>query len=160
MNAYILYTQHTNDRRKMAHKQFCRELVLALCQPQRDNTTQCHLSTCDHTPEHLRGQHFPETGSVRRDCRVCSNREPGGVRHLTTAFCNTCSENPHLCIGDCFRKYHTRATFREESITFKLYEMRTYHTGVTFRIFSPSAYPLTHPPQYVYISSYRPAVTC
>ena len=34
VNAYILYFQHTNDRRKMAHKQFCRELVLALCQPQ------------------------------------------------------------------------------------------------------------------------------
>lgn len=114
VNAYILYTQHTNDRRKMAHKQFRRELVLALCQPQRDNTTQRHLSIRDHTLERLRGQHFPETGSARRGCRVCSSRKPGGVRHLTTAFCSTCSDNPHLCIGDCFRKYHTRATFREE----------------------------------------------
>jgi hypothetical protein len=32
VNAYIVYTVHTDARRKLTHKQFRRELVLALCE--------------------------------------------------------------------------------------------------------------------------------
>ena len=108
VNSYIIYTQHTDSRRKLTHKEFRRELVEVLCQPLRDISTHRQPARHDHTLECLRGHHFPENGSTRRDCRVCSTRGPGGTRHLTTTYCSTCSDHPHLCIGQCFRDYHTR----------------------------------------------------
>ena len=39
VNAYILYTAHTDVPRKLSHKEFRRELVLALCDEQRSTTT-------------------------------------------------------------------------------------------------------------------------
>lgn len=106
VNSYILYTKHTDARRKLTHKEYRRELVLALCEPLYDTTHQ--RSSRDQTLERLRGQHFPDSSPTRRDCRVCSTRGPGGNRHLTTTICSTCSDHPHLCIGECFRVYHTR----------------------------------------------------
>ena len=35
VNSYIVYTTHTDARRKLSHKEFRRELVLALCEEQR-----------------------------------------------------------------------------------------------------------------------------
>ena len=109
VNTYIVYTTHTDARRKLSHKDFRRELVLALCEEQR--STMAHhprRQRRDQTLERLRGSHYPDTGVVRRDCRVCSVRGPGGQRHLTSSYCSTCSDHPHLCIGDCFRQYHTQ----------------------------------------------------
>ena len=108
VNSYILYVQHTDAHRKLSHKEYRRELVLAPCQPLYETTTHHHPSSRDQTLERLRGQHFPDSGPTRRDCRVCSTRGPGGNRHLTTTFCSSCSDHPHLCIGQCFRVYHTR----------------------------------------------------
>ena len=110
VNSYIVYTIHTDARRKLTHKQFRRELVLALCEEQQSSLAS-HRSRHrrDQTLERLRGSHFPDTAATRWDCRVCSVRGPDGQRHLTTSYCSTCSDRPHLCIGDCFRKYHTQA---------------------------------------------------
>lgn len=109
VNSYILYTAHTDSRRKLKHREFRRELVLALCDDQSSATRHRQPRPHDQTLERLRGNHFPDTGPVRRDCRVCSVRGPGGQRHLTNTFCSTCSDHPHLCIGECYKKYHTRA---------------------------------------------------
>ena len=109
VNSYILYTTHTDARRKHSHKDFRRELVLALCEEQR--SVMAHRpqrQRRDQTLERLRGSHYPDTGAVRRDCRVCSDRGPGGRRHLTSVYCSTCTDHPHLCIGECFRQYHTQ----------------------------------------------------
>ena len=110
VNSYILYSKHTDSHRKLTHKEFRRELVLALCQPLRDETTHRQPASRDQTLECLRGHHFPESGSTRRDCRIYSTRGPGGSHHLTTTFCGTCSDHPHLCIGECFRVYRTRVS--------------------------------------------------
>ena len=108
--AYIVYTVHTDARRKLTHKQFRRELVLALCEEQRSSAMSHRPQRRrDQTLERLRGSHFPDTAVTHRDCRVCSVRGPAGQRRLTTSYCSTCSDRPHLCIGDCFRKYHTQA---------------------------------------------------
>ena len=109
VNAYILYTQHTDAARKLSHKEFRRELVMSLCEEQQSTTPHRQpRQRRDHTLERLRGSHYPDTGSAHRDCRICSVRGSGGQRHLTASFCATCSDHPHLCIGECFRNYHTR----------------------------------------------------
>ena len=109
VNAYILYLNHTDAHRKLKHKEFRRMLVLALCEEQcsaRQSSRPRRRQ--DQTLERLRGSHYPDTGAVRRDSRMCSVRGQGGRRHLTTSFCVTCSDHPHLCIGECFRAYHTQ----------------------------------------------------
>ena len=108
VNSYILYAAHTDAHRKHTHKEFRRNIVLSLCQPLRDMTTHHQPALRDHTMERLRGRHFTDTSSTRRDCRVCSSRQPGQQRHLTTIICATCSDHPHLCAWECFRIYHTR----------------------------------------------------
>ncbi|XP_056405391.1 oocyte zinc finger protein XlCOF7.1-like isoform X2 [Hyla sarda] len=57
------------------------------------------------------GQHFPgevphtgKKGRSQKKCRVCRRR---GIRKDTTYQCDTCPDNPGLCIKDCFREYHT-----------------------------------------------------
>ena len=108
VNAHILYTSHTSARRPLTQKEFRRELVIALCHDQRSEHS---LQRTQHTPdvsiERLCGSYFPETGTVRQDCRVCSVRGPEGHRRLTTTFCDTCSDHAYLCIGECLRRYHT-----------------------------------------------------
>lgn len=109
VNSYILYTNNTDARRKLSHKEFRRELVVHLCEELRSAISSHNPQPPqDLTVERLRGSHFAEMGSVCRDCRMCSARG-GGQRHLTRSFCATCSDHPHLCIGECFRNYHTRA---------------------------------------------------
>ena len=109
VNAYLLYSQHTDARRKLTHKEFRRSLVLALCEEQRSaNTHHPAPRRRDQTLERLRGSHFPDTATTRRDCRVCSVRGAGGQRRLTNTICADCSDHPHLCVGECFRRYHTR----------------------------------------------------
>ena len=107
VNSYILYCQNSNTRR-LSHKAFRQELVVALCQPLVTTRTRHNHQDC--SLERLRGQHFPDCDRKRRDCRVCSDRGPGGERHLTSTFCSTCSDHPPLCIGECFKKYHTCTT--------------------------------------------------
>ena len=111
VNSYILYSHHTDAPRKLSHKQFRRQLVVHLCEGQHSTTVLQHLlpPPQDVTVERLRGSHFAELGSARRDCRMCSARGSCGQRHLTRSFCATCSDHPHLCIGECFRAYHTQA---------------------------------------------------
>ena len=110
VNSYITYINHTDNRRKYTHKEFRRELVMALCHDMRVSRTHRQHHRRDSTVERLRGTHFPDSGPVRRDCRVCSVRGPGGQGRLINTFCATCSDHPHLRIGDCYRLYHTRAS--------------------------------------------------
>ena len=39
VNSYIVYNAHTDSRRKLTHKEFRRELVLALCREQKTTST-------------------------------------------------------------------------------------------------------------------------
>ena len=108
-NAHVLYMRHTSSRRKLSQMEFRRELAVSLCQelPARNSSTHHRR---DDTLERLRGQHFPGKIPKRKDCRVCSQRGPGGERHLTNTACETCSDHPPLCIERCFKIYHTRVS--------------------------------------------------
>ena len=96
---YILYTAHTDSRRKLKHREFRRELVLALRDDQCSATR--HRQSCPHdqTLERLRGNHFPDNAPVCRDCRVCSVRGPGGQRHLTSGR-SSCKHETFLPCGN------------------------------------------------------------
>ena len=107
VNAYTLYLQHTDAQRKLTHKEFRREIILSLCEQQQESRACNPTRRRDETLERLRGAHFPEQGPSRRDCRICSKRQQGH-RHLTTTVCGTCSDRPSLCVGECFRRYHTQ----------------------------------------------------
>ena len=108
-NAHILYKAHTSSPRKLTMKEFRREIAVQLCHDicRRDPSS---YSRTDQSLERLRGQHFLQKGRKRRDCRVCSDRNPGGERKVVNTFCSMCSDQPPLCIGDCFKAYHTRTT--------------------------------------------------
>ena len=109
VNAYTLYSGHTDVRRKLSHKEFRRQLVITLCEEQISQARHRRpTSRGDQSIERLRGSHYPDTATTRRDCRVCSVRGPGRQRRLTTSICGTCTDHPHLCVGECFRQYHTR----------------------------------------------------
>ena len=84
VNSYILYTTHTDARRKLSHKEFRRELVMALCEEQRSTIAhRPRRQRRDQTLERLRGSHYPNTGAVRRDCRMCAVSEVRGVNDIS-----------------------------------------------------------------------------
>lgn len=56
---------------------------------------------------------MPLEGKKLKDCIVCSNRGEGLARKRTKLVCETCESKPGLCVGLCFKKYHTQKDFRE-----------------------------------------------
>ena len=71
VNAYILYNVYTADQRKLTHKKFRRELVLALCEQQHLSVRhQSPAQQVDQSLERLRGSHYLDTAPVGRDSRV------------------------------------------------------------------------------------------
>ena len=108
-NAHVLYKLHTSTTQKLTMKEFRRELAVQLCQDvvrAEPHPIRRH----DQTLESLCGRHFAEKSKKRRDCRVCSNKNRGGQRRLVNTFCAICSDKPFLCIGECYKVYHTRLT--------------------------------------------------
>ena len=110
-NAHVLYKSHTSSARKMTLKEFRRELSVELCQGLVQEDTLGY-QRMDRSLERLRGRHFPDSDRKRRDCRVCSDRNSVGGRSLVKTFCSTCSDKPALCLGDCFRTYHTQPNLK------------------------------------------------
>ena len=108
-NLYILYKNNTRSPRKLTSREFRWEIVVSLCSdmPARHGSTR-HRH--DMTLEPLKGQHFPEKVTKRRDCRICSKRGPNEERHLTNIVCGTCSDHPPLCIEGCLNNYHTKVS--------------------------------------------------
>ena len=70
VNAYIIYTQHTNAQRKLTHKEFRREIIMSLCEEQHQTKSRSATRRRDETVQRLRGSHFPESAPSRRDCRI------------------------------------------------------------------------------------------
>ena len=113
INSYIIYKKlaTSRGRRPMTHKAFRRVLIDHLSAPLR---SQGHQRTRRRPPPaqnlerlHDDVRHFAEKGQKRKDCWVCSDRTPGGTRHLTFFQCATCSDKPSLCPSPCFELYHT-----------------------------------------------------
>lgn len=117
VNAYIIYKElaMTNGERPMSHISFRRRLITTLSERIRTVVPRARPGPRSaDSAERLRPvPHFPQRGTKRRDCVVCSRREEGGTRHLTQYMCGTCSEKPSLCPSDCFQVYHTQRHYNQ-----------------------------------------------
>lgn len=117
VNAYIIYKNlaTATGQKPMKHSGFRRVLINYLSAPLRNQTTQSTRTTrpgAQNLERLHQVPHFMEKGRKRRDCVVCSDRTPGGARHLTLYHCATCTTQPSLCPSGCFEAYHTRRNFR------------------------------------------------
>ena len=127
-----------------AQKEFWWELVTTLCHDQCIRMSQHPTQQRpEQSLERLRGSHFPETSTVRRDCRVCSVHSPGGQRRLITTFCGTCGDHPHLCIGECFRKYHTTPHLqKKKGVYAHIYLLLSLSLSISFSSHTPPSLPI------------------
>lgn len=115
VNSYIIYKQTCSSRRPLSHLAYRRKLIDILSAPLRSSATPRTNSRASLTSvERLQPvRHFQLKGSKRRDCIVCSDRKPGGTRHLTLYECSTCPNSPAICPTECFKTYHTKKNFRQ-----------------------------------------------
>ena len=124
VNSYILYKE-TTPTRPDSHLAFRRQLIRQLVS---------HLDFSERpwpgrhrvrdSLERLQpGKHFLSSGK-RRDCAVCSDRS-GGMRHMTTYFCQTCSDHLPLHPDKCFEHYHTARSLKRprQSWTYASYSL-------------------------------------
>ena len=117
INTYIVYKELALRRRErpISHLAFRRRLIDSLSEPIRSSFVPRARSgpRAAQNIERLRqAQHYMEKGGKRRDCVVCSKREEGGKRHLTSYFCGTCQTKPSLCPSGCFEVYHSQKNYR------------------------------------------------
>ncbi|KAJ1153167.1 hypothetical protein NDU88_005929 [Pleurodeles waltl] len=66
----------------------------------------------------LKDRHFaehipptPKKDFPAKKCRVCFRR---GIRRETRMYCPDCPSKPGLCVGACFKNYHTQKNFWEQ----------------------------------------------
>ena len=111
-NSYALYRE-TKDA-PIPHLRFRRLIVeslatlyLSTAPPRRRvgrPRKRSHPDSSD--PERLDGKlHLLDKRQQRR-CVVCGTSR-SGERHRSVYFCKTCPDNPSLCPGTCFERYHT-----------------------------------------------------
>ena len=103
-NSYVIYKKATQN--PVPYLLYQEDVITALLFPEMPPDilrTDC--------VSRLHERHFPDkipprrTGAARqKKCRVCAR---GGVRRDTTVYCPDCPSQPGLCLGACFRRYHT-----------------------------------------------------
>ena len=71
---------------------------------ERGALVQSTVSSSSTTPTDSCSVHYIVKTQEERDCNQCSHRPENRVR--TTFMCAHC--HVHLCIGECFRKYHEK----------------------------------------------------
>ena len=111
VNSYIIYQQTLNEtKQRPNHLTFRRSLIRDLIEPLLHKKAQSLESSLKVYRLNHRIQHFAEKRKKRRDCVVCSDRGIG-ERHLTPFVCTTCTDEPALCPGTCFKLYHTKQQY-------------------------------------------------
>lgn len=116
VNSFILYKEIHSDK-VIDHIQYRKELIQQLVSEQRASQPirrRGRPSTLDAEERLDRRQHFIAQFSEKKtkDCAVCSDRKTPGQRRQTVFYCETCSRQPGLHPGTCFKKYHTMAQYK------------------------------------------------
>ena len=119
LNSYVLYCCVHGRSRKMTQKNYRLQLAYSLVSIYVDQQANPPDNTVVSGPgrrpspiPRLLGKHFPSNLHIRGRCRVCAKHKnplTGKYKDTkTVTYCDKCEV--HLCIGDCFAIYHTRAT--------------------------------------------------
>src|SRR6218665_1021860 len=118
LNSYVLHNIVHGKSRKMPQKLFRLQLAYSLtgdlialrANPPDDAVGQGPGRRPPPLPR-LLGKHFPSKSHVRHRCKVCAKQKNPGMGKVrdtkTLMYCEKCSV--HLCFGDCFALFHTRA---------------------------------------------------
>ncbi|XP_063302359.1 piggyBac transposable element-derived protein 4-like [Pelobates fuscus] len=105
-NAFILYKKANADL-KSTFLDFQFQLISGLL-------TECHSGEPSAGPSSrmVATGHFcfripptPKKKTPQKRCRLCYQR---GVRTETSFYCPDCPSQPGLCIGNCFKEFHTQ----------------------------------------------------
>ncbi|CAL1261008.1 unnamed protein product, partial [Larinioides sclopetarius] len=78
---------------------------------QRKESARALTSTSDSENIRLNGKLRNIPTGVRKDCKVCSQRNNPGKRNQTTYYCDTCPEKPGMHLGNCYMKCHTKQNY-------------------------------------------------
>ncbi len=102
LNAFRLWqVQHPDESHLTFRMQLAHELMECL-PPDRRPQRAAHPPPAGAA---LAKDHYSVRFPEERDCRQCSNR--AGQRKQTHFICAECKV--HLCVGDCFRAYHSNS---------------------------------------------------
>ncbi|XP_065188293.1 piggyBac transposable element-derived protein 4-like [Sycon ciliatum] len=108
-NAFIIYKQLSH--KIISHYGFLKEAASSLL----SEAEQPAIAADTGNQDRLLGRHWPaemppteNNDRPRRRCRVCLSH---GRRKDTTVMCETCHDKPPLCIGGCFKAYHTKKNY-------------------------------------------------
>ncbi|XP_047361946.1 piggyBac transposable element-derived protein 4-like [Vespa velutina] len=113
INSYIIYriSKQTNNETPMTHHKFVKVLIDQLRGDFRESRTRPSTSSADNRLENK--LHIPDVGQRKRDCIVCSDRKTPGGRRQTTYYCQTCTNQPAMHFGECFKVYHTVLNYKK-----------------------------------------------
>lgn len=115
VNSYHLWTIDRKERKlpKISHLKYRKNIIEQLVEGVRNTSRKRGRPSGTDAEERLNGlPHFIMKNKAHKDCSVCSNRNEPGGRHETSYFCETCSRNPGLHPGNCFKKYHTEKKYK------------------------------------------------
>ncbi|XP_061163252.1 piggyBac transposable element-derived protein 4-like [Saccostrea echinata] len=112
VNAYICYKSSFVIQKKMDHLQFQKEIIKGLLGNFREGRLRrgrLGVQRCAR----LSAKHFidwiPE--KKRMKCAVCSGKRGNFAGTRIRTWCPDCSVG--LCVGNCFRKFHTLINYEE-----------------------------------------------
>ncbi|XP_035737648.1 piggyBac transposable element-derived protein 4-like isoform X2 [Vespa mandarinia] len=114
INSYILYkiTEEQRRQRPLKHLPYVKTLVQQLTGDFHQIRDRASISTSNSEKIRLNGKLHNILTGVRKDCKVCSQRNKLGKRHQTTYYCDTCPEKPGIHLGNCYMKYHTKQNYK------------------------------------------------
>ena len=95
----------------MTHHKFVKTLIDQLRGDFRVSRTRPSTSSGDNRLDNK--LHIPDVGRRKRVCIVCSDRKTSGGRRQTNYYCQTCTNQPAMHIGECFNMYHTLQKYKQ-----------------------------------------------
>lgn len=118
VNSLILYSlAQPAGKSRASFAAFKEQLILELVQASRPPTPEPPIAPASTTPkekpgkkvihtaeERLNGKHLVDYDGHDRQCVYCSLQKK---YKRSSYFCTGCSGRPHLCVKECFYKYHT-----------------------------------------------------
>lgn len=117
VNSFHLHTIDKKERNipTLTHLQFRNNLIRQLVANTRNISRKRGPPVPDNSEQRLDGKsHFimQKINKSTKDCAVCSDRKTPGGRRETSFYCETCTRQPGLHPGSCFKKYHTMRHYK------------------------------------------------